>query len=561
VAGETSHDLSIRTRVKDLGAKRDLGLLGQVGHRAGQSIAAGFVKAQIALGVMRGLARAVVGAVKSVTVEAVKDIDAIAKAASKAGVSVTWLSEMEHAAKLSGTSMENLVLALRNAARTTAGAGSVEDAFDRAADAIRGAATETERVALAQKLFGRSGTDMLPLLRAGTEGIREMREEAKRLGLSLTAAEAVLGEQASDAMDRFAAAVKGVKRAVAVEFLPSLTAGLNALAKWMGDSREEIVKAVKGVVTWLGKAIVDAFEFVATAVADLADALRGLSVGGALGKDVVQPTARLLAGAGEWAGIVPEGTADLMRQKAAEVGPAGKAVRDFFLRVRAEAEQIAAAIGGRESGPEMLVEAEGPTFLDSFVHGKMNPETGRVEGGMAGGVAELQKTTSAEAMGLATVNSMSSAWGTLFDTIVDGSASAADAVKAFARSVLQDLSRMLMQKALMQILGAVLGTGAQPTAGAAPSGNTGVHEFAAGGIVTRRQLAIVGEAGPEAIIPLRRLRDRGGGMTVNIGDVVVGNAGGDAEGARRAVAAGVADALRNSAALRGMVRRTAREGF
>jgi predicted ThiF/HesA family dinucleotide-utilizing enzyme len=40
--------------------------------------------------------------------------------------------------------------------------------------------------------------------------------------------------------------------------------------------------------------------------------------------------------------------------------------------------------------------------------------------------------------------------------------------------------------------------------------------LAAGGIVTGPTLAMIGEAGPEAVIPLDRMGQMGGGTTVNI---------------------------------------------
>jgi len=44
----------------------------------------------------------------------------------------------------------------------------------------------------------------------------------------------------------------------------------------------------------------------------------------------------------------------------------------------------------------------------------------------------------------------------------------------------------------------------------------GIPGLAAGGIVTQPTLAMIGEAGPEAVIPLNRLGSGGGGVTVNV---------------------------------------------
>jgi phage-related minor tail protein len=60
--------------------------------------------------------------------------------------------------------------------------------------------------------------------------------------------------------------------------------------------------------------------------------------------------------------------------------------------------------------------------------------------------------------------------------------------------------------------GATAGGGAGATAGFAfQSGTTGLQH---GGIVTRPTMALLGEAGPEAVVPLSQLG--GGGVTVNV---------------------------------------------
>ena len=49
----------------------------------------------------------------------------------------------------------------------------------------------------------------------------------------------------------------------------------------------------------------------------------------------------------------------------------------------------------------------------------------------------------------------------------------------------------------------------------------GIPHLANGGIVTRPTLAVVGEAGPEAVIPLNKASGFGGGITVNINNPIV----------------------------------------
>ena len=55
-----------------------------------------------------------------------------------------------------------------------------------------------------------------------------------------------------------------------------------------------------------------------------------------------------------------------------------------------------------------------------------------------------------------------------------------------------------------------------PTAVKPTAGYKGIPKFAEGGIVNRATLGIVGEAGPEAIIPLSRLSSGGGDVNINV---------------------------------------------
>jgi len=60
-----------------------------------------------------------------------------------------------------------------------------------------------------------------------------------------------------------------------------------------------------------------------------------------------------------------------------------------------------------------------------------------------------------------------------------------------------------------------------PTVGAADptrptAGRNGIQRFAEGGIVTQPMIGMVGEAGPEAIIPLSKMGGMGGDITVNV---------------------------------------------
>jgi phage-related minor tail protein len=118
----------------------------------------------------------------------------------------------------------------------------------------------------------------------------------------------------------------------------------------------------------------------------------------------------------------------------------------------------------------------------------------------------------------------------LTDFVTTGKASFGD----FARSVLKDLSNILIKFALFQTLKAIVPSGSAfgkflGFADGAAFAQNGIQPFARGGIVDRPTLfpfangtGLMGEAGPEAIIPLKRGRDGklgvagGGGGTTNV---------------------------------------------
>lgn len=68
-----------------------------------------------------------------------------------------------------------------------------QDVFGDAIDALGAISNETERDAIAMTIFGRSARDLNPLIKAGSDGLRELTQEAHNVGY-------VMGEEALDAL-------------------------------------------------------------------------------------------------------------------------------------------------------------------------------------------------------------------------------------------------------------------------------------------------------------------------------------------------------------------------
>tara|TARA_R110000744_G_scaffold245804_1_gene362416 strand:- start:5751 stop:8228 length:2478 start_codon:yes stop_codon:yes gene_type:complete len=167
---------------------------------------------------------------------------------------------------------------------------------------------------------------------------------------------------------------------------------------------------------------------------------------------------------------------------------------------------------------------------------------------------KLSQAKSQVEMFKAVADTFNNSFATAFDSIVTGTKSVKDAFRDMGRDILQTLSRLLMSSA-MQSFTKML-SGGQPGGGGGPFGlitgalsslfegtststsitknakggvfaNDNIIPFANGGIVSRATtfpmnngIGQMGEAGPEAIIPLSRGSDgklgvSGGGTTVN----------------------------------------------
>jgi hypothetical protein len=161
-----------------------------------------------------GLSAGAAAAALATSVRSAADYgDQLDNMAQRTGVAVEELSRLQYAAKLSDTSTEalgkglsylsNLMvgaaaggaesgkmferfgIALRNADGTMR---STNDVLLDLADVFAAMPRGPEKTALAMGLFGKKvGTELIPLLNAGSAGLREMGDEAERLGLVINA--------------------------------------------------------------------------------------------------------------------------------------------------------------------------------------------------------------------------------------------------------------------------------------------------------------------------------------------------------------------------------------
>jgi hypothetical protein len=171
--------------------------------------------------------------------------DQLAKMSQRTGISVASLSELTHAAQQSGASVEELENAIKllqknllaaaggskSATRALSAVGlSVDDLvrldpehqFLAVADALSKVPDPSRRAALALQLLGGAGTRLLPMLADGLVGIEALREEARRLGLAMSDADAQMAVRLGDALANLGTSVKMLAFQIGAALAPTL---------------------------------------------------------------------------------------------------------------------------------------------------------------------------------------------------------------------------------------------------------------------------------------------------------------------------------------------------
>lgn len=134
--------------------------------------------------------------------------------------------------------LEQLGIAVADMARLTP-----TEQFHKVAEAIKGIDNAAERAAIASKIFGDSGAQLLPALEAQADAIREAEAAAESFGLTLTQGQAKAIENAGDAVNRLKSNVEGLGVQFSAALAPAIEASSEAFEKWLvnaGDSRQQI---------------------------------------------------------------------------------------------------------------------------------------------------------------------------------------------------------------------------------------------------------------------------------------------------------------------------------
>jgi len=204
--------------------------------------------------------------------------DDVAKTADKLGIGIEELQELRYAAERSGVATSAFDTALekmtKNIGLAMEGTGAQKDALDALglsaanlatmspeealgviADRLQGVETQAEKAAIANDLFGRSGIGMLNMLRDGSAGLVQLREDARRTGYVLSEQAARDAEVFQDTLLDTQLVMKGLKNTVGAELMPVVTQAMRRVGDTLVENREDVQRWAEGFADGVERAL------------------------------------------------------------------------------------------------------------------------------------------------------------------------------------------------------------------------------------------------------------------------------------------------------------------
>lgn len=486
--------------------------------------------------------------------------NALKKTADKIGTTTEALGGLRYAAELTGVASNTMDMALQRFTRRTAeaakGTGEAKNAIKELginakdlnkmpldermlvlADAFGNVSGESDKLRLAFKLFDSEGAALVNTLALGRDGLKDLLGEAKLLGLTMSDNAAAGVEKANDEITKLLSLGKGLKDQFSAALAPAITevtkkitefflaivkeeGGVENWARGMAKSFIEsavvVVKSLDTILTNVGKT----FQFFKDQITGFKKWQRSTDLKGfAKEADIASAAYTKLMSGG---GLTPSdirglgGLANGVKSSVEEV-----AARYFELQGLIE--EIEADIsGGKPIDFSNIIDFESFEKLALQLVSGIEKGFQAVKKGGADNVEALSNTQQAYIDWQKTIMDTDDIVKSFTTQALDGMTNAltagitgaanfADAMKSMAKSVVDSLIKMLVQKYIVdQAFGAITSYFNQgvssstnfgpsdlsaPNAGPQPSGR------AIGGSVQAGQSYTVGERGPEMFVP------------------------------------------------------------
>ena len=220
--------------------------------------------------------------------------DHVDKMSQKIGFSAEGFQKWDYVLNRAGTSIDSMapvMKTLSNAAVSNSKAFqelgisqeevanmSQEELFGKTIEALSGMEEGAERTALASKLLGRGATELAPLLNGGTEAIEEQMKMAEEYGMVMSDDAVKASADFVDAQTTLQGTLTGLKNKVTADFLPAATDVVNGLAMMAsGDFMGGFELIKEGVGEFIGNIASKVPDMIAKGGEMLAGFIQGLT--------------------------------------------------------------------------------------------------------------------------------------------------------------------------------------------------------------------------------------------------------------------------------------------
>jgi hypothetical protein len=217
---------------------------------------------------------------KNLILEVAELGDQFDKMSKRSGIAAGELQKLGFAAQLSGASISDMETGIKRlqAAQVEAidGVATYKDEFKRMgvevknqdgtikdtsqllvemADGMQNLETDAERTAVAMKLLGRGGAQLIPLLKQGSEAVADMMMEMEQLGGII---DDDLVQASADFVDnqlRVDMVLQGVKNTIAKQVLPFLNKSTEGFVEWWKINGQIIRQKVGNTIKGIGRVL------------------------------------------------------------------------------------------------------------------------------------------------------------------------------------------------------------------------------------------------------------------------------------------------------------------
>jgi hypothetical protein len=205
-------------------------------------------------------------------------IDQLGDAAQRIGVTTQALSELRFAAQLSGSSAEDLDVALVKLT-TNLGDASLkatptsealkrigldakqlanetpDDAFRQIVKGLESVPNAADKASIAMDVFGKGGVKILNTLGSGSAELDRLSADARAFGVSISAIDAAKVGQTKDALDKVSAVIEGVVNQISIALAPAIGFVADLFTDWFKSSvagSDIFAGVMRGIVTVVG---------------------------------------------------------------------------------------------------------------------------------------------------------------------------------------------------------------------------------------------------------------------------------------------------------------------